>query len=47
MPVCPPEKVDEVEPEGLFGLADLPLLAVIIAFELLAEAPYLVGEGFV
>jgi hypothetical protein len=40
-------EVDEVEPEGLFGLTHLPVLAAIVAFEVLAEAPRLIGERFV
>jgi hypothetical protein len=40
-------EVDEVESEGLFGLTHLPVLAAIVAFEVLAEAPRLIGEPFV
>jgi hypothetical protein len=46
MPVCPLEKVDGMDPDDLFRLAHLPLLATIVTFELSAET-HLVGEGFV
>jgi hypothetical protein len=42
MPVGATEEVDEVDAEGLFSLAHLPLLGAA-AFELLAESAHLVG----
>ena len=46
MPVGALEEVDKVDAEGLFGLADLPLLTPI-PFEVLAESAYLVRHGLV
>ena len=47
MPVCSLEEVDEVDPEGLFGLAHLPILASTVALQLLAEPAYLVRQRLV
>jgi hypothetical protein len=45
MPVRSLEEVDEVDPEGVFGLAHLPILTSTVAFQLLAELAYLVARG--
>ncbi len=45
MPVGSLEEVDEVDAEGVFGLAQLPILAAAAALELFAESAYLVGQG--
>jgi hypothetical protein len=47
LPVCSLEEVDEVDPEGLFGLAHLPLLTCTLAFQLLAKPAHLVRQGLV
>jgi hypothetical protein len=47
MPVCSLEEVDEIDPEGLFSLAHLPLLTFTVAFQLLAEPADLVRQGLV
>jgi hypothetical protein len=47
MPVRSVEEVDEVDAQGVFGLAYLPVLPSTLALQALAECTYLVGEGFV
>ena len=47
MPVGSLEEVDEVNPEGLFGLAHLPVLTAAVLVQLLAEPAHLVCHGLV
>ena len=47
MPVRSLEKVDEVDPQRLLGLAHLPILASAVAFQVLTEPTDLVREGLV
>jgi hypothetical protein len=47
LPVGAPQIVDEVDAEGVFSLAHLPLLPAALALEGLAESADLVGHGLV
>ncbi len=47
MPVLAVEKVDEVDPQCLLGLMDLPVLPAPRSFLVFAESAYLVGQRLV
>src|SRR5206468_8899614 len=47
VPVSALQEVDEVDPQRMLGLAHLPVLPDALAFQVLAEAADLVGDGFV
>ena len=46
MPVGAPQEVDEVEPQGVLGLVNLPILQSG-ALEVFAETVYAIGEGLI
>jgi len=46
LPVCPLQEVDEIDPERLLGLSDLPVWRTGL-FEVRGEAPYVILEGLV
>jgi hypothetical protein len=46
MPIGPLEEVNEVDAEGVFGLAHLPVFTAV-ALQFLAESAYLVSQGLV
>ena len=47
LPVGPLEEVDEVDPQGVFGLTNLPVRPSTFALEGLAKCAYLVGQWLV
>ncbi len=47
MPVCTVKEVDEIDAQGLLGLAYLPVLTSLVAFQVLAEPAHLVSQGLV
>ena len=47
MPVRPLEEVDEVDVQGLFGLAALPIRNPAVTFQVLAEPADLIRQWFV
>ena len=47
MPVSPLQEVDEEYPQGLLGLAHLPLLDSAVVLQVVPEPPDLIRQGFV
>jgi hypothetical protein len=47
VPVGTLEEVDEIDPQRVFGLAGLPVLAGRVAFQVLTESAYLIRQGLV
>ena len=47
IPIRSPEKVDEGDAEGLFGLNHLPILTAAAPFQLFAEPPHLIRQRLV
>jgi hypothetical protein len=44
LPIGPLEEVDEVDAQGMFGLPDLPVFPLALAFQGLAECAHLIGQ---